>query len=116
MRVRLHGASHYSIVHHIWEPISRTCVRMENFSEIVLPLTNDTFRIIWAILQLIGAILLEIFSVINISERKDLSGFIHLSFSSLALLLGTIDLFAVIIQKVIKCSTINRHYTQFQCR
>ena len=83
------------------------------FREIVLPLMNDIFRIIWTILQLIGAMLLAIFSVININGKPDLLAIIRLSFSSLALLLAAVDLCAVIIQKVIKCSTTNRQYTQF---
>ena len=84
------------------------------FREIVLPLMNDIFRITWTILQLISAMLLAIFSVINING-KDLSTIIRLSFSSLALLLAAIDLCAVIIQKMKKCSycTTNRRYTQF---
>ena len=82
------------------------------FREIVLPLMNDIFRIIWTILQLIGAMLLAIFSVVNFNG-KDSFTIIRLSFSSLALLLAAIDLCAVIIQKVIKCSTANGRYTQF---
>ena len=83
------------------------------FREIALPLVNDPLRIIWTIFQLMGAMLLVIFSVVNVNGNTILFPIIRLSFSSLALLLAIIDLCAAIIQKVIKCSTTNRHYTQF---
>ena len=75
---------------------------------------NDPLRIIWTIFQLIGAILLVIFSIVNINGNTSIIfPVVRLSFSSLALLLAIVDLCAATIQKVIKCSTTNRHYTQF---
>ena len=81
------------------------------FREIVLPLVNDVFRII---LQLIGSILLLSFSLYNYaSGRKEIYNIVHLSLSALALLLASIDLGALIVQKIMKCQhSSNRHYTR----
>lgn len=84
------------------------------FREIALPLMNDVFRIVWTILQLIGAMLLLIFSVfIYVDGTVTICNIIHLSLSSLALLLASVDLCAVIVKKVMLCRTTNGRYTQF---
>ena len=83
------------------------------FRGIILPLMNDAYRIIWIIMQLIGAILLLTFSVfIYIRGSKEIYTIIRLSLSSLALFLASVDLCAVIVKNILKC-TKNRHYARF---
>ena len=84
------------------------------FREIALPLMNDAFRIVWIILQLIGAMLLLAFSVfIYVNGKEKICNIIRLSLSLLALLLASLDLCAVIVQKLTNCRTTNGRYTQF---
>lgn len=80
------------------------------FRQIVLPLIGDVFRIVWAVMQFLMSIILLCLSCFNyVHGRREVYNIVHLSLSTLAFVLASIDLGGSIVYKIMKCRSRNRY-------